>query len=136
MQAEEILKEVFDSFKNGDVQFIVAIKCLDQGIDLPLCDSAIILTSSRNPREYIQRRGRILRLYENKEFSIVHDIIVLPYLIKTLETDNKRLQIFEANILKNQIERVRIFMDNSLNKPENDLKLLVYGNIIVNYVGG
>lgn len=57
---------------------IVSIKCLDEGVDLPSATHAIILASSRNPREFIQRRGRILRKYPGKYFSWLFDAIVVP----------------------------------------------------------
>jgi superfamily II DNA or RNA helicase len=57
---------------------IVAIKCLDEGVDIPAVDRALILASSRNPREFIQRRGRILRTYEGKFYAEIHDALVVP----------------------------------------------------------
>lgn len=125
-------ENIFEHFKNGSVQFLVAIKCLDQGVDIPVCDSAIILTSSRNPREYIQRRGRILRLHENKRFAVVHDILVFPYPISDLEYCRKKLAEFESVIIKNQLERIDIFMKNAKNSAENCLKKIDYGDIIIN----
>lgn len=122
--------KVFDEFKNSDLQFISAIKCLDQGVDIPICNSAIILASSKNPREFVQRRGRILRLHETKEFSIVHDILVLPYSFEDISSGKKRLTDFETRILKNQLNRIKIFIENSENKHENYLKLLEYRDII------
>ncbi len=129
---EDERERVFDSFTNSDVQFLVAIKILDQGIDLPICNSAIILSSSQNPREYVQRRGRILRLHKSKEYAIVHDIIVFPKKYADLKTGKVKLEVYEANLLKTQIKRMDIFMENSLNKAENFLKKLEYGDIITN----
>lgn len=57
---------------------LVAIKCLDEGVDIPSVDHALILASSRNPREFIQRRGRVLRTYPGKHFASIHDAIVVP----------------------------------------------------------
>jgi len=122
---------VFDSFKKGDLQFLVAIKCLDQGIDIPVCDSAIILTSSRNPREYIQRRGRILRLHEDKEFAIVHDMFVFPRPVDELRSGKKKLSDYEITLMKNQLQRISIFMDNAINEAENMIKKIEYGDIII-----
>ncbi|ABE52443.1 DEAD/DEAH box helicase family protein [Methanococcoides burtonii] len=124
-------EHVFDSFKNGDLQFLVAIKCLDQGIDIPVCNSAIILTSSRNPREYIQRRGRILRLHKNKEFAIVHDMFVFPRPVDELKSGKSKLSDYEITLIKNQLQRISIFMDNAINGAENMIKKLEYGDIII-----
>lgn len=57
---------------------LAAIRCLDEGVDIPEVSHAIILASSRNPREYIQRRGRVLRISPDKRRAVVHDMIVLP----------------------------------------------------------
>jgi superfamily II DNA or RNA helicase len=124
-------QKVFDSFVEENVQFVVAIKCLDQGIDIPQCDSAIILASSKNPREYVQRRGRILRLHEGKDRAIVHDLLVFPIPLKKLESGEEKIPEFEANLLKGQLERMRIFTENSLNCSENYLKMLNFGEVII-----
>lgn len=70
------LKERFDK---GDLQALVAIKCLDEGVNIPKIKTAFILASTTNPKEYIQRRGRVLRLAEGKEFAEIYDFITLPY---------------------------------------------------------
>ena len=60
---------------------VVSIRCLDEGVDIPSVDSALILASSKNPREYIQRRGRVLRRYKGKSVSNIHDVLVTPALV-------------------------------------------------------
>ncbi|WP_305783730.1 DEAD/DEAH box helicase family protein [Symbioplanes lichenis] len=57
---------------------VVAIKCLDEGVDVPSVTHALILASSKNPREFVQRRGRVLRRADGKSLAFVHDAIVLP----------------------------------------------------------
>jgi superfamily II DNA or RNA helicase len=57
---------------------VAAIKCLDEGVDIPSVTHALILASSKNPREFIQRRGRVLRKAPNKALAYVYDAIVLP----------------------------------------------------------
>ena len=61
---------------NGAV--VVSIRCLDEGVDIPDATHALILASSRNPREFIQRRGRILRTAPGKAYAQIHDAIVVP----------------------------------------------------------
>jgi superfamily II DNA or RNA helicase len=61
---------------NGGV--VVSIKCLDEGVDIPECDHALIAASSRNPREFIQRRGRVLRVAGGKDIAVIHDLLVMP----------------------------------------------------------
>ena len=62
----------------GTGGIMVAIRCLDEGVDIPAATHALILASSRNPREFIQRRGRVLRTAPDKSMAHVHDAIVLP----------------------------------------------------------
>ena len=62
--------------KSGGV--MIAIRCLDEGVDIPAASHALILASSRNPREFIQRRGRVLRIAPGKSIAHIHDAIVLP----------------------------------------------------------
>lgn len=57
---------------------VVAIKCLDEGVDIPSVTHALILASSKNPREFVQRRGRVLRRATGKTLAFVHDAIVVP----------------------------------------------------------
>lgn len=57
---------------------IVSINCLDEGIDIPVVDGALILASSINPRQYVQRRGRVLRKAEGKRVATIIDTLVLP----------------------------------------------------------
>lgn len=57
---------------------VVAIKCLDEGVDIPAATHALILASSRNPREFIQRRGRVLRRSPQKTLATIFDVLVFP----------------------------------------------------------
>jgi superfamily II DNA or RNA helicase len=61
---------------NGGV--LVSIRCLDEGVDIPSVTHALILASSQNPREFIQRRGRILRRAPGKTLAHLHDAVVVP----------------------------------------------------------
>ena len=71
-------EEVLGSFARGDIQALVAIKCLDEGVDVPSTRTAFFLASTTNPREFVQRRGRILRLAEGKDKAVVFDFVVVP----------------------------------------------------------
>ncbi|TDT72503.1 superfamily II DNA or RNA helicase [Hypnocyclicus thermotrophus] len=66
------------NFENGKIQILVAIKCLDEGVDVPSTKEAYFLSSTSNPREFIQRRGRILRPAPNKKNANIYDFIVIP----------------------------------------------------------
>lgn len=69
---------ILEQFAKGELQALIAMKCLDEGVDVPPTREAYFLASSGNPREFIQRRGRVLRLYEGKESAIIWDLISIP----------------------------------------------------------
>lgn len=67
-----------DSFNKGEISVLAAIRCLDEGINIPSIKSALILSSNDDYREFVQRRGRILRTYKDKEYAKIYDIVALP----------------------------------------------------------
>ena len=70
--------ELVDAFNKGEISALAAIRCLDEGINIPSIKSALILSSNDDYREFVQRRGRILRQYRNKQYANIYDVIVLP----------------------------------------------------------
>ena len=79
--AKENMQErmvLVDSFNKGEISALAAIRCLDEGINIPSIKSALILSSNDDYREFVQRRGRILRMYKDKEYAKIYDVIVLP----------------------------------------------------------
>lgn len=70
--------ELVDAFNKREISALAAIRCLDEGINIPSIKSALILSSNDDYREFVQRRGRILRTYNGKEFANIYDVIVLP----------------------------------------------------------
>ena len=70
--------KLISAFNRGTIEYLVAIRCLDEGINIPSIRSALILSSNDNYREFVQRRGRILRLYPGKTVAHIYDVIVLP----------------------------------------------------------
>ena len=70
--------ELVDSFNKQEISALAAIRCLDEGINIPSIKSALILSSNDDFREFVQRRGRILRTYGSKEYANIYDVVVLP----------------------------------------------------------
>ena len=114
--AREMLKDEFDS---GDViKALVAIRCLDEGVNIPSIDKAIILASSTNPKEYIQRRGRVLRKYPNKIYAMIYDFITLP---RSLDEVSEESDFgYDLSLIKREIGRMKDFSRLSLNEYESD----------------
>lgn len=102
--------EIIKSFKMGSVEVICAIKCLDEGVDIPEIKNAYILNSTRKSKEHIQRRGRILRKSKGKEFSNIYDFVMME----------------NGMILKNEYYRVKEYMSLSLNIDETKREIEKY----------
>ena len=104
-------------FTKGDYDVIIAIKCLDEGINIPDIKRAFILYSTTNPREYIQRRGRILRKSDNKNHADIFDYIVIPKKKPYLSGEKNKIKqslIHE----KNKIEEYSRYSDNKNTSTE------------------
>ena len=103
------------NFSNGTYQALVAIRCLDEGIDIPQAKVGIILASTGNPRQYIQRRGRILRQHAGKKVAKIYDVIVLPPPNSCLP---KELVELERKIVAKELKRYEEFAGIALNVIE------------------
>jgi len=110
-------QELLSDFSTGELQALVAMKCLDEGVDVPNTRTAFILASSSNPREFIQRRGRILRKAPGKEFSVIHDLIAVPPTSWAIENTSGSFEA-ERSIIRKELGRFREFSDPALNKHE------------------
>lgn len=102
--------EVLRKFSTGDIEVLTSMKCLDEGVDVPRSELAIFCASTGNPRQFIQRRGRILRKHPDKHMAIIHDLVVAPEFASTEENYN-----MERNLLKNELQRVKDFAGLSEN---------------------
>ncbi len=105
-------EQILDDFKDGSVHSLVAMKCLDEGVDIPACSTAFILSSSRKPRQFIQRRGRILRKNPGKTKAVIYDFFITlpPNYIEDGEI-GRRLMIAE-------LKRINEFASLSLNRAK------------------
>ena len=102
--------EVLRKFSVGDIEVLTSMKCLDEGVDVPRSELAIFCASTGNPRQFIQRRGRILRKHPDKHIAIIHDLVVAPEFNPTEDNYN-----MERNLLKGELQRVKDFAGLSEN---------------------
>jgi superfamily II DNA or RNA helicase len=112
-------KKLKEKFAIGtDLQALIAIKCLDEGVNIPAIKTAFILASTTNPKEYIQRRGRVLRLSKGKDFAVIYDFITLPRPIEKVSslTDNQLRR--ELTLVKNELTRASEFARIAMNMAE------------------
>jgi len=119
--ADEDIKarmEILNSFEVGVLQGIVAIRCLDEGVDVPATRRAFILASSRNPREFVQRRGRVLRKFPGKKFAEIHDFIVVPSPLDDVKYLDSQTLSVERRLLRGELARVSEFASVAINGGE------------------
>lgn len=113
-----IIKEKFAYGK--ELQVLVAIKCLDEGVNIPAIKTAFILASTQNPKEYIQRRGRVLRQFPGKEFAEIYDFVTLPRdLDEAYCLTNEEIKS-EKSLVKNELKRIVEFKSISMNPKDSD----------------
>lgn len=112
----EVLKREFASGET--MQALIAIKCLDEGVNIPKIKTAFILASTTNPKEYIQRRGRVLRLSEGKEFAEIYDFITLPRKLEGVHSITERQLNQELSLVKNELRRAAEFSHLAMNMVE------------------
>jgi DNA phosphorothioation system restriction enzyme len=117
-ESNDTRRRLLKDFGSGDIQALVAIKCLDEGVDVPRTETAFILASSSNPRQFIQRRGRVLRLAEGKKEARIFDFLTIPPLPSMsgrLDSENFNR---ERQLVKNELARVDEFARVALNNGE------------------
>lgn len=108
-------QQILRDFANQNLQALVAMKCLDEGVDVPGTRTAYFLASSSNPREFIQRRGRILRRAPGKEYSVIHDLIAVPPTAWSASQSDETFSA-ERSIIRKELQRFKEFAGPALNK--------------------
>jgi DNA phosphorothioation system restriction enzyme len=103
-EREKLLKQL----DSGDIKGLIAIRCLDEGVDIPSIRTAVILASSRNPRQFIQRRGRILRRAPGKRLARIYDMFVVP-------PESDEITDTDRSLLERELERLAEFCDSARN---------------------
>ena len=105
-------------FADGSIDVLTSMKCLDEGVDVPRSELAIFCASTGNPRQFIQRRGRVLRTHKDKRFAIIHDLIVIPD-----DVFDEECYTLEKNLVESELCRVRDFasLSENLNDTYNEL---------------
>lgn len=115
-EREQLLTELGE----GEKDVLIAMGCLNEGVDVPSARRGIILSSSRNPREYVQRRGRVLRRDGSKEKAVIHDFLVVPGISSSVR---RKLIDVERRIIEKEIDRAKQFIEAADNTLENINKI-------------
>ena len=123
-------KQLISSFDEGvSIQALIAIRCLDEGVNIPSVDKAFILASSTNPKEYVQRRGRVLRLYKGKQFAKIYDFITLPIALDDVSSYAEEDIATARSLVKRELARMIDFAKIAENPFEVDSLIYELKNV-------
>lgn len=104
-------------FAKGKIDILLAMKILDEGVDVPCTRNAIFCSSTGNPRQYIQRRGRVLRKFEGKSYANIYDIIISPQ-DSYIDSLPAELREMEIKIFQGELRRVANFLYAAENRHQ------------------
>lgn len=110
--------EILHDFAEGKLHVLTSMKCLDEGVDVPRSELAIFCASTGNPRQFIQRRGRVLRTHPDKKMAELHDLVVVPEVNPC--SDSYRM---EQSLVRGELLRVKNFANLSENPSFAELEL-------------
>jgi len=108
---DQDLAGILRGFEDGKIEILFAMKMLDEGVDVPRAEVGIFASSTGNPRQFIQRRGRLLRKHKDKAYSTIYDMVVVP----KLDSNTNELFNTERNLVQNELTRVGYFASLSMN---------------------
>ena len=97
----------------GETELLLAIRCLDEGLDVPDCSACVIVSSSTSIREFVQRRGRVLRTTNRDKIANIYDIVVIP----PKEIIPEQEDAADA-MIKSEMDRVKIMVDCADNQTD------------------
>lgn len=110
-ESDDLREELLACFEEGEYEALVAMRCLDEGVDVPATRTAVLMANTGNPMQFIQRRGRVLRKAEGKERAVIYDILVVP----TLKPDAD-IAASEEYILEKELRRFEEFAETAENE--------------------
>ena len=111
-------EEILSDFAAGKLHVLTSMKCLDEGVDVPRSELAIFCSSTGNPRQFIQRRGRVLRTHKDKKMAELHDLVVVPEV-----SPNSNSYRMEQPLLRGELARVNNFALLSENPSYSEMEL-------------
>ena len=108
-ETEEQRDIILSNFREGNIKIVLSITIFNEGIDVKKAKNAIVISSTTNPREYIQRRGRVLRKEKGiRKIANIYDLLVIPSLKDELDD-------IEKNIINKELKRMSYFAKNAIN---------------------
>ncbi len=114
---EDEQDRAFHRFRTGAIDYLLAIRCLDEGVDVPDCPTAVLISSSTNERQYIQRRGRVLRTSAKKDKATIYDLLVFPGVQAGADDE------IAVKLIKQELNRAKLLMKAAMNRDEVENRL-------------
>ena len=126
-----LLAGIIDNFRAGTIQMLTAKKVLDEGVNIPEIERAFLVASSGVEREWVQRRGRVLRQCAAiaKSHATIHDFVVVP-------PPEYARDAYARNLVRRELERVQAFAALARNAGEKGSGALVASDLIIEFFGG
>jgi len=118
--SDEDLQRAYHKFENDMIDYLLAIRCLDEGVDVPGCQTAILISSNKSKRQFIQRRGRVLRRTASKQKAVIYDILTFPG-VNAEGTDH-----ITRKVINDEIERAKHLIQAAENERDVERQLKQY----------
>lgn len=117
---------IIRSFQDGDIHVLTAKRVLDEGVNIPQVQRAFVLASTTVERQWVQRRGRLLRksAATGKTHSVIHDFLALP------TVDNRAADPDTRSLLRGELMRVQAFAQLARNAGSLDGPLPMIDEIV------
>ncbi len=112
-ESDDLRDELLTRFGGGEYEALVAMRCLDEGVDVPETRTAVLMANTGNPMQFVQRRGRVLRQASGKDYAVIYDLLVVP----TMNPDDD-IAASEKYILEKELKRFEEFADTAENEYE------------------
>jgi superfamily II DNA or RNA helicase len=121
-QSREKTASILAGFQEGSIQVLTAKRVLDEGVNIPQIELAYILASTTVKRQWVQRRGRLLRMCKaiGKTHAVIHDFVVLPPGMSSSSSDGESLDHDARRLVRSELDRVWEFARLSRNGPSKD----------------
>ena len=120
LDAQKERPTILKEFRQGIRKILLAVGCLDEGIDIPACDVAVFISSSTSERQFIQRRGRVLRVAPGKTSAWIYDYLVYPILSARTNDEERRLAL---SMIDAQYRRINLIVEDAINGIQERQKL-------------
>lgn len=128
---KKLKNQILEEFTNNVYNVLLSINCFTEGIDVPSTENAVLIASSTNPKEFIQRRGRVLRKYPGKTKANIYDVIITPENLDMKDSKNKKIA---NSLIKSELERFETFLEDARDSEVKEKNKKIYKELKEKYI--